>query len=222
MKERPILFGAPMVRAILAGTKSQSRRILKPLKTAKLPTDAGYHHTGLDEFGYSGLTRNDSFGTSICPLPKSPFGVPGDDLWVRETWCQPTSLDPGPVFYRADYPACVPRHFENVPPADELRWKPSIHMPRAHSRISLGLTTVRVEPLQDISEDDAIAEGIDGPACAQLTTKSPWKGICAPAAVHAYAALWDSIYGEGAWLKNPWVWVVCFERVNDRATGSQS
>lgn len=86
-------------------------------------------------------------------------------------------------------------------------------MPRRASRLSLEVQSVRLEQLQAISQEDAEAEGIDGPTCAALSTSSPWRGQLAPAAVHAFAALWDSINGAGAWLANPWVWVISFRRV---------
>jgi len=211
-KERPILFSGAMVRAILEGKKSQTRRVWK------MPR-------GLDWY-VSGSARGEETG-DICQPDgpwwghveemRCPYGRPGDRLWVRETWAQPAALDPGPTVYRADYPACVPAGFEKIPPAEAITWKPSIHMPRALCRLRLEVTGVRVERLNDCSEADAIAEGIqpykDGwerfhadPADTERTgaTKDPRL---------AYKGLWEQINGAGAWDANPWVWVVEFRRV---------
>ena len=106
------------------------------------------------------------------------------------------------------------RGFDTKPMQFEPRpWRPSIHMPRRASRLRLGVEAVRLEQLHSISGEDAEAEGIDGPACAALSTSTPWRNQLAPAAVHAFAALWDSVNGAGAWLANPWVWVITFRRV---------
>jgi hypothetical protein len=202
MKERPILFSAPMVRAILEGRKSQTRRACR---------------------GQRELSNIHDFRLDQCP-----YGAPGDRLWVRETlqvtrhWRQ--------VSYAADDATC---YESETSPADERadqlidrygtfnfeesRGVPSIHMPRWASRILLEVTDVRVERLQAISEADAIAEGVDGPMCAAISTSSPWVNVVAPCAVHTYAALWDSINGPGAWLANPWVWAITFRRLEPRA-----
>lgn len=197
MKARPILFSAPMIRALLAGRKAQTRRIVK-MQTPK--------RRSLHDFSVGG----------VC-VGRCPYGQPSDLLWVRETWCQPTSLDPGPTFYRADYPACVPKQFENVPPADQLVWKPSIHMERSASRITLRLTDVRVERLNDISEQDAIAEGLENsfiPGHGRI--KGSWKvytdeRLGSLTAVGSYRSLWESINGKGSWDANPVVWALTFE-----------
>jgi len=117
---------------------------------------------------------------------------------VRETWAQPT--DQPLLVYRADYPACVPRGVENVPPADDVTWRPSIHMKRVHSRITLRITDVRVERLQSISQEDAIAEGI----AAQT-------GPFVHHVVADYRRLWGEINGKASWDANPWVWVISFD-----------
>jgi hypothetical protein len=213
VKERPILFSGAMVRALLDGSKTQTRRVLKRAAGPSLSVDC-------DDQGVAELSwlYGDGPGHEVLERIERvlcPYGAPGDRLYVRETWAQPTTLDPGPTFYRADYPACVPAGFENIPPADAITWKPSIHMPRAASRITLEVTGVRVERLQDISEDDAIAEGIDGAMCAAAVGRSPSRATLLPAAVHGYAHLWESLNaarGYG-WDVNPFVWVVEFRRV---------
>lgn len=193
MTARPILFSSPMIRALLAGTKRQTRRLVR-MRTPK--------RRSLHDFSVGG----------VC-VGRCPYGTPGDLLWVRETWCQPTSLDPGPTFYRADYPACVPNQFENVPPADQLVWKPSIHMERPASRLTLRLTDVRVERLQDISEADARAEGCE-PAAIKVTTDGYVGAVGGGGFITArdsYRALWESLHGADSWAANPWVWTLTFE-----------
>ncbi|MCY0853841.1 hypothetical protein [Cupriavidus sp. D39] len=105
---RPILFSGAMVRAILDGRKTQTRRVVKERHLVAAPPASFFQYL-----------------REACP-----FGKPGDRLWVRETWAQPAALDPGPTVYRADYPACVPAGYENVPPVEAVTWKPNIHMPR--------------------------------------------------------------------------------------------
>ncbi|ROT46101.1 hypothetical protein [Pusillimonas sp. NJUB218] len=195
MKERPILFSGSMVRAILAGQKTQTRRVAKPIR-----------HPDLGNMYTPGALVLESETRHVIERA-CPYGQPGDRLWVRETWARPTTLDPGPVIYRADYPACVPSHYENVPPADEVVWKPSIHMPRIASRIELEVTDVRVERLLDINEADCRAEGAHGghgsiPGYAYNATP-----------LEHYLYIWESINGPGSSRLNPWVWVVEFKKV---------
>jgi hypothetical protein len=191
MKERPILFSAPMIRAFLAGTKTQTRRALRgfcPPSTPEFDSE-----TGRLEW----LNRDEV----VCGMP-CPYGQPGDRLWVREAWAR-TKVFPGSdmVVYResdnrTDYGG---------------PWKPGIHMFRRDSRITLEITDIRVERLQDISEADALSEGI---------VKLPDDGFGLPAGEHYHAAdprisywsLWDAINGQGATEVNPWVWVASFKR----------
>lgn len=188
MKERPILFSAPMVRALLAGTKTQTRRIIKPQHLAFFNQDAAAMLSDWNE----------------RPLP---YGQTGDRLWVRETFGhfeRNQHFKPGcNVYYRADG-NCL-----------ELEpWRPSIHMPRWASRITLEITSVRVERLQDISEADALAEGIPS-----IDTPGAWT-LPIPAnpnlpAIYlgAFCKLWESINGPGSWDANPWVWAIEFRRL---------
>lgn len=196
MADRPILFSAPMVLALLAGTKTQTRRILKPqpnmLNGGKPLND------GRGSYSTEG-------GWKRIPIAR------GDRLWVREAWrCNGWAIDVATIFYGASEGEGYTAMCEQYPVADKkpLRitsgWRPSIHMPRWASRLTLTVTDVRVERLQDISEADAIAEG-----CGQYSSSTKlsrpfnpdWKGIYR----EGYAELWNEINGSGAWEANPWV-----------------
>ncbi|MEG9670896.1 hypothetical protein V6X57_15815 [Serratia bockelmannii] len=186
MKERPVIFNGEMVRAILDGRKTQTRRVIAnvspdnciPLHKPTKTKDGVYTHV------------MDAPGHGLCP-----FGQVGDRLWVRETWT-PESIDAEDGSYSPDYRATA-----NGQPLDG-RWTPSIHMPRWASRTTLEITAVRVERLNDISDGDAIREG-----CSAADMKS---GDCV---ADVFARLWLSIYGEESWRANPWVWVIEFRRV---------
>ena len=181
MKERPILFSGPMANAIRDGRKTQTRRKVKfPLKDPL---------TGCDVAGreVNSLIRQ---GDSPCP-----YGQPGDRLWVRETWAPHADM-PRSAIYRCDRGG---DYQDNVTP--NFRWRPSIFMPRWASRILLEITAVRVERLQDISNEDALAEGVDLSGGLRMRTM-PWA---------LYRELWESINGDGSWEANPWVWVIEFK-----------
>ena len=221
MKERPILMSAPMVRAIIESRKTQTRRIVKP--TPEWVGQSGV----LSYRGRVGLQH-----------ALSPHGQRGDRLLVREAFRFPDSFDgdsPKTVGDRcliAGYPKpWAPTHYE----ADGWRdnWmnvgtspgsvtagklRPGIHMPRWASRITLEIVGVRVERLQDISEEDAIAEGVYCESEDEIPFNGPWYINAGDSQGYAtakscYAALWDSINGEGSWEKNPWVWVIEFRRI---------
>ena len=202
MKSRPILFSAPMVRALLAGTKTQTRR---PLREG----------TWLDP--KEGVIRMCSVGNGVTGFQSvaCPYGAPGDQLWVREQFA-------GSIAYeRHGYPL---REWGNKiwycadgePRSGQwTRPRPSIHMPRSLSRITLELTDVRVERLQDISEADALAEGVTPkwePGCSGRLMEAIGGFSFRPAA-SAYADLWEQINGAGSWDANPWVWALSFKRV---------
>jgi hypothetical protein len=212
MKERPILFSAPMVRAVLEGRKTQTRRVIKPQPT--LTDNGGFVWKG-SAYGLGSGHRETqrNFSKHCCP-----YGQPGERLWVRETHAvfYGAPYDDGKsddvVVYRADHGDSVEANFA---------WKPSIHMPRWASRIDLEITGVRVERLNDISERDAINEGIErigGNFCI-----SPWKNYrkgedgemqqdCS-APSRSFMTLWESINGADSWKQNPWVWVVEFKAI---------
>ncbi len=211
MTERPILFSAPMVRAIIAGDKTQTRRILKP----QPPSDVGeiqsgfFHPTKIDRSGneYPGERAFGAYSTDGRWGVKSPYGGPGARLWLRETWAPVSTFDPSPetgALYRADpiYDGMA---------SFEWRWRPSIHMPRWASRITLEVTGVRVERVQEISEVDAYREGVVIPSHHAFTSNR--NPELRNEARTEFQALWHEINGPGSWERNDWVWVVEFKRV---------
>ncbi|QED76561.1 hypothetical protein FTV93_29395 (plasmid) [Escherichia coli] len=186
MKERGMIFNDEMVRAILGGNKTQTRRIVE------------------EKF----------YGRAVAAelLAKHcPYGQPGDRIWVRETYrVHGKATDVATLVYRASVRNSRTEQTHRVPvdvcnkPVSE-KWTPSIHMPRWASRILLEITDVRVERLHDMSEADAKAEG---------ATPATYK-ITPPEAVYrvGFGDIWRSIYGQDNWLSNPWVWVIEFKRI---------
>jgi len=224
MKSRPILMSTPMVQAILAGDKTQTRRIVKP--PYDIYPNVTKHITSC-EFDFH-------FLDGIGQYTASPYGKPGDQLWVRETffayglwfssskggkWFSDTthSFDSGGHRFM-DSP---PEEIEKGRSSKEGWYKrPSIFMPREASRITLEITDIHVERLHDITEEDAIAEGVGH----GFQMNAGWpdylhikSGVCEltqDTAKMSFASLWESINGLGSWDdKNPWVWVVAFKRI---------
>lgn len=208
MRERPILFAGPMVRAILGGEKTVTRRVMKPQPT---PSNMGGHswpcpihqtmlHVEQEMQNGEGIWGG--LADSACP-----HGAPGDRLWVRETFATLSAGQYEPVKPAYGYGQEV-RFAATDPLADcdvgvrGYPWRPSIHMPRWASRILLEITAVRVERVQDISDEQALAEGVD-----QTNTSIPGY------ARQRFQDLWESINGAGSWDANPWVWVVEFKRI---------
>jgi hypothetical protein len=231
IKERPILFSGPMVQAILTGRKTQTRRIIKS--------------------PYEFLVEDDGCGGPVWPFypcyvtgePECekipcPYGKPGERLWVRETWADGSYRDPDwacCVAYRADNsgmnylckegdePVCLDTPCK-LRPEGVSRWRPSIFMPRWASRITLEVTDVRAERLQDISDVDAINEGVlmlgddwlygafPDYADKLRATISGTKPPLGPSPRMRYAKLWEQINGPDSWSANPWVWAVEFTR----------
>lgn len=211
MKERGMIFNADMVRAILDGRKTQTRRIMKPQPE---PCPRGGHWWPSNVFKtmlhVEDEMQNGKGGWGGLVGDACPFGDVGDRIWVRETWAEAGASAPDLKLYRANYPEHVPSIYENVPPAEEIRWTPSIHMPRWASRILLEITDVRVERLNSISDADAKAEG----CCYGRGGGIP--DFAVNPADH-FPTLWASIYGEESWKANPWVWVIEFKRVEGGA-----
>ena len=199
MKESPILFSAPMVRALLAGTKTQTRRIFKP---DRMTWDAnGRYTTYAMRGGELSTTGSGPFKPSSW-LHYCPYGQPGGDrLYVRETWAAQHVYDHLP-------PRLIPQdariHYAATEDRGGLLWRPSIHMPRWASRITLEITSVRVERLQEIDIADAQAEGVSDTGAFILDGEGNEQG----GPIAEYAVLWDQINGDGSWESNPWVWVV--------------
>lgn len=206
MKERPILFSAPMVRAILNGIKTQTRRVVK-LKP--------WHQIEERDDGAPWPWMYDGERDADHWLP-CPYGQPGDRLWVRETFCPIYPQDPHynggrPIEY--DYRATY-KHGDRLGDLIGVKkeWKPSIHMPRRASRITVEVTGVRVERLQDISADDAKAEGISEFIGGWWCEHDDAEQIAGMTPQEGYRHLWERINGPGSWDANPWVWVVEFKR----------
>lgn len=198
MKECPILFSAPMVRAIQDGTKTQTRRICK---------------------GQRELSNIHDFQLDRCP-----YGKPADRLWVRETWGDRTKGSDimagthwDKPLYRSDADAygLIGHDGEGPIYVEDILWRPSIHMPRWASRISLEITGIRVERLQDINEEDAIAEGCLKYPFEDDHAYTFYKNDRTGHATYtgAYRKLWESINGKGSWSLNPFVWVVEFRKI---------
>lgn len=215
MKERAILFTGAMVRAILNGTKTQTRRVVKgvdPVEDLKFGSADGTRQRRVCSGAYG-------------PWVKSPYGQPGDRLWVRETW-RPHCAGPISaafplgtcVKFRADDALMKPATWTNEQGAwceaheEDTKWRPSIFMPRWASRITLEIVTVRVERLQDISEADALAEGVP-PIDTQVVQSDGSIKLFRLSSRNLYQSLWNQIHGPGAWDTNPWVWVVGFRRI---------
>lgn len=227
MKERPILFNSAMVKAIISGAKSRTRRPVKPQPQTEglLAVVADRYNKGSDWAFWLRDNRMTEPRTWSCP-----FGEPGDKLWVRETWA-PMCRHADPVCYCAsedefakayldysghyveyradtgnkrpgDWPEPKDGEFGDAP-----KWRPSIHMPRWASRITLEVTDVRAERVQEITPHDALAEGVD----------YPYRDDAAPGerAICEFRELWNSVYPTTGmtWYANPWVWAISFRRL---------
>ncbi len=234
-KERPILFSGPMVRALLSGAKTQTRRVVKPQPEHSQVYDWKGRRLYDGEarvWCWSGHVAEDSWHEITEALaPHCPYGQPGDRLWVRETWgvddermkegiprVRPEWVtEHDPVLYRADGECCA-----QIPECacgwTKFRlWRPSIHMPRWASRLTLEITGVRVERVQDISEEDARAEGVE-PCGGFMASAGCWTnygsdGSSFSTARESFFSLWERINGAESLAANSWVWVVEFRRV---------
>jgi hypothetical protein len=180
MKEKPIIFSTPMVKAILESRKTMTRRVVK----SQLTDDNGF-------VLMKGFWVNPKKDTDRCFDGISPYCV-GDRLWVRETWQEDTVTKDGGYFYKADPDGCLLRS-----------WKPSLFMPRKAARIFLEVKSVRVERIQDITEEDAKAEGV---------TKTDYRILDYKT---TFVILWDTLNKKRGyqWESNPWVWVIEFRRI---------
>lgn len=218
-----MIFNGEMVRAILDGRKTQTRRVMNPqpandISRATFPNP--------DVVGWCSSLRHKHGSTTahFCP-----FGAVGDRLWVRETWqAIHDSVDEFGHVEERTYAPSIPKekdrywhtvyaeHFSDESRGDRgFPWRPAIHMPRWASRITLEITSVRVERLNDISQEDAQAEGIIDGGCLNCGEPEPCGCVNPqPDATDAFAYLWQSIYGQENWDANPWVWVIEFRRID--------
>ncbi|HBQ4022200.1 hypothetical protein [Klebsiella pneumoniae] len=221
MKERGMIFNGEMVRAILDGRKTQTRRIIKDCTV------------GRDQISKFIQIEKKFIGCYPEDVPElirecCPYGVPGDRIWVREAFrVHSRATDVATLVYKASERNSWTEQTHRVPvavcnkPATPEKWTPSLHMPRWASRILLEITDVRVERLNAISEEDAEAEGIDMEAlydsqdCYDCIADHNMTGR--PTVTGAFKCLWESIYGAENWLANPWVWVIEFKRVEGGA-----
>ena len=215
---RPIIFSGPMIRALLDGRKQQTRRIMKPQPVC----DGRWWQWKGCSWGDDNIPVGPG---QYSPMDFCPYGDPGDLLWVRETFITGQTLEENDklanderIWLRADgvltdWLGDDGYRTENIP------WKPSIHMPRRASRLTLELTGVRVERLNDISEADALAQGVVHDRTASYSrfhvpgVEHPAKDFPELSRTNAremYAALWDCLHGSGEWLGNPWVWALQF------------
>ncbi|WDZ97932.1 hypothetical protein Herbaro_09180 [Herbaspirillum sp. WKF16] len=234
MRERPILFSAPMVRALLAGEKTQTRRIVKPQPLDDFPRRGSVDFDGFLPYEDVAQWSAEAAGGGAfkTEVQECPHGTVGDRLWVREAFSGPyhqhgqppsTWNQSSPIWHWAD---------GNPDAGDWTPPKPSIHMPRWASRILLEITGVRVERLQDISEQDALAEGIEKnwtgdpsegqngfgtigwvPDCGWINYMEDMDGDPAYTPRDSFRSLWQSINGRDSWAANPWLWVVEFRRI---------
>ncbi|WP_109426592.1 hypothetical protein [Acinetobacter baumannii] len=201
MRERPIIFNTAMVKAILEGRKTQTRRLVKE----KLISEQAEFESGNRPNVIHSEPSLKYYIDNSCP-----FGQVGDHLWVRETFCIGSIEEqdhyqgwPKPLYvYQDGDPKQYPIHKEwclsEGISFDDVQWKPSIHMPRSACRIVLEITNIRVERLLSISESDCVKEGIGSSLLRDC--KKP-----------KFMQLWEEIYGEGTCLDNPWVWVIEFK-----------
>lgn len=230
--ERPILFNAEMVKAILSGNKTQTRRIMRRqpdaveyFKRGEVTADTDAKHAILRCYDNPKGFKNCASGWSADATYKTPFSEfnVGDQLWVRETFCygridEFDSTEPAARYLYVDdsgdycglpvYPIYKQYVISEGIEDDEVKWKPSIHMPRWACRIVLEITKIRIERLQDITKEDAKAEGFD-----YSTHPSAIKMGYAVGARTNFRHTWEEIYGTTSWNQNPWVWVVEFKVV---------
>jgi hypothetical protein len=221
MRERPISFSAPMVRALLVGAKTQARCVIRPqpsgsfLGLLKRPLRNKQESLVLRAWFQAGSGEHHSREVTC------PYGQPGDRLWVREFFCGDGAHDHLPP---SELPPTYAIRYEadgfvraGLGEADGKRRPPTV-MLRRLSRITLELTGMRVERLQDISEADAIAEGIERHRGNWRCYTDANAGVACRFPVNSYRTLWESINGAGSWDANPWVWVLEFKRLDEMAT----
>jgi hypothetical protein len=207
MKERPILFNTEMVQAILDGRKTQTRRLTKLKTVNENPNWWRYNGTLAEDIGLHFMEALDIYGGSLEQFHKikSPYGQSGDLLWVRETFYKPKSSD-GYIFKASAEPQ-----------GWKFEWKPSIHMPKDAARIWLQVEEVKIERLQEISNNDALEEGIERKPFDEVRTAYKdyhYNTINMKVPIASFQTLWDGIHSTYHWDLNPWVWVVKFKVIS--------
>ena len=233
MKERPILFSAPMVRALLDGSKTQTRRAMKP-QPEPVPHRPGDYQWPCNAFqSMVSVSDTRAPGAHGMAGDACPHGAHRDQIWVRETFfaygrweTRFSAKKARDEWHFVDMATECDRAYQFAADNPDLvlaagrggalpGWykRPAIFMPRAASRILLEIVSVRVERLNDCSEADALAEGVKGEPCDHIRLSCEEIDCCGPTAKGMYAALWDQINGAGAWAANPWVWAIEFKRV---------
>ncbi|MES2218401.1 MAG: hypothetical protein V4501_08310 [Pseudomonadota bacterium] len=240
VKERPILFSAPMINAILDGRKTQTRRIVKPTKKhaeGVIILDGGTNR----RWPYNMFDGSEADGNGMEFPIGCPYGLVGDRIWVRETWspisenwreAEDLMYEGNNFWYKATYEKDMiaeglsKEDAKSIVEHDHIinGWRPSIHMPRIASRINLEVTNLRIEMLNDISEKDAIAEGaqfVDFGKDQYGQQKAGWRCDKTPgnyeeslvSAKYAFFNLWEKLNGIDSVEKNPWVWVIEFTKI---------
>ncbi|EPC3761914.1 hypothetical protein ACRZET_002575 [Klebsiella michiganensis] len=234
MKERGMIFNAEMVRAILDGRKTQTRRIMAPQPADDIERGI---FPNPEVIGWKSSLRHKHGSTTahFCP-----HGKPGDRIWVREAFrVHSRATDVATLVYKASERNSWTEQTHRVPvavcnkPATPEKWTPSLHMPRWASRILLEITDVRVERLNAISEEDAQSEGVHTEVWDQTVVarnyavRDEFFQFWSDDMPHyvemnqlyrsSFRSLWESIYGEESWNANPWVWVISFERIEGGA-----
>jgi len=207
MAEHPILFSTEMVKVILKGNKTQTRRIFK---------DTTEHHSPYNP-AYLERWKNDSGWENICP-----YGKIGDTLWVRETFAYRIDVDIDKEREKAKhylmYKANGGSPYNHMNWHSYTNWKPSIHMPRWASRINLKITDIRIQKLQDVSENDAFEEGMNKQIATYLGISTPesQEEFNFTACRRVFHALWDYINAKRgySWESNPWVWCISFRKID--------
>lgn len=210
MKYIPILFSTLMVQALLAGRKTMTRRVVKGIEITE--NEGNFNFQSKKAWGQN-VSKENLTDTFLGFGSECPYGKVGDVLWVRESYC-PKYFDDGKHGFKADWNKTAAEY------VTEPKWKPSLFMPKEACRLFLEITNIKVERLGDISEEDAISEGIevayyknevikfDGRTCYKLknneVTDSP---------IQVFKFLWQSINGADSWNKNPWVWVIEFKQI---------
>ncbi|HAV2259367.1 hypothetical protein [Raoultella ornithinolytica] len=217
MIERGMIFNGEMVRAILDGRKTQTRRIMAPQPADDIERSA---FPNPDAIGWKSSLKH-KYGSTTAHF--CPFGAIGDRIWVRETFrVHSRATDVATLVYKASERNSWTEQTHRVPvavcnkPATPEKWTPSLHMPRWASRILLEITDVRVERINSISQEDAQAEGLELTGW-RPTYSDPDSGGEVMTPYDNFAELWSSIYGDESWQANPWVWVIEFKRVEGGA-----